>query len=125
MFVQNMFICLYRSVVCLYVTFCTVLCLYTSCKYITSLCLCLFVHTISCYVCLSVQNEDLAALAAQQYYVELGDQMNPERLTRMIPSVIPDSFLAGPGAQDKWLQMIMASFSRVSRDSSIHSKRVA
>ena len=60
------------------------------------------------------QNEDLAALAAQQYYVELGEQMNPERLNRMIPSVIPDSYLAGPGAQDKWMSMIIASFKKVS-----------
>lgn len=63
---------------------------------------------------LSPQNEDLAALTAQQYYVELGDQMNPERLARMIPTVIPDSFLAGPGMLEKWMQMIVASYSRVS-----------
>lgn len=61
-----------------------------------------------------MQNEDLAALAAQQYYVELGAQMNQERLSRMIPSVIPDSLLAGTGAQDKWIQMTIGSFNRVS-----------
>ena len=56
----------------------------------------------------------MAALVAQQYYVEVGDKMSPERLTRMIPAVIPDSLLAGPSAQDKWTQMIVASFNRVS-----------
>ena len=61
------------------------------------------------------QNEDLAALTAQQYYVEMGDQMNPDRLARMIPSVIPDSFLAGPGMQEKWMQMTIASYNRVSK----------
>ena len=60
------------------------------------------------------QNEDLAALAAQQYYVEQGEQMNPKRLNNMIPSVIPDSYLAGPGAQDKWMSMIITCFKKVS-----------
>lgn len=60
------------------------------------------------------QTEDLAALTAQQYYVEVGDRMIPERLARMIPSVIPDSLLAGPGTHDKWMQMVVASFNRVS-----------
>ena len=46
--------------------------------------------------------------------MEVGDQMVLDRLNRMIPSVIPDSLLAGPGAQEKWVQMIMASFKRVS-----------
>ncbi len=59
------------------------------------------------------QNEDLAALAAQQYYVELGENMNSDRLSRMLPSAIPDSFLAGPGMQEKWMHMVMASFKRV------------
>ncbi len=70
--------------------------------------------TILALLFLPLQNEDLAALAAQQYYVEVGEQMVPERLNRMVSSVIPDSLLAGPGTQEKWVQMIMAYFKRVS-----------
>ena len=71
-------------------------------------------HYILTFLILLPQTEDLAALAAQQYYVELGEQMIPDRLNRMIPSAIPDSLLAGQGMQDKWMQMITASFKRVS-----------
>ncbi len=69
---------------------------------------------------LCIQNEDLAALAGQQYYVELGGQMNPDRLMRMLPTVIPDSCLAGPGMADKWRNMVISSFSRVSEHELIH-----
>ena len=65
------------------------------------------------------QNEDLAALAAQQYYVELGAQMNPDRLMRMLPTVIPDSCLAGPAMADKWRNMVISSFSRVRANESL------
>ena len=61
----------------------------------------------------NLQNEDMAALAAQQYYVEMGADLVPERLNRMIPSVIPDSFLAGHGMSEKWMEMIMDSFRKV------------
>ena len=55
----------------------------------------------------------MAALAAQQYYVEMGADLVPERLNRMIPSVIPDSFLAGHGMSEKWMEMIIDSFRKV------------
>ena len=69
-------------------------------------------HTLTLHT--PSQNEDLAALAAQQYYVEMGAQMNPERLMRMLPTVIPDSCLAGSGMADRWKTMVINSYSRVS-----------
>lgn len=59
------------------------------------------------------QHEDLAALTAQQYFVEVGPDMVPEKLNRMIPSMIPDSFLEGHGMQEKWTQRIIDSFMKV------------
>ena len=59
------------------------------------------------------QNEDLAAVAAQQYYIEFGREASNERFTRMLPSVIPDSCLAGASMTERWTQMIMAAFKRV------------
>ena len=39
--------------------------------------------------------EDLASLAAQQYYVEFGSDLNTDRLNSLLPQFIPDSCLAG------------------------------
>lgn len=58
------------------------------------------------------KNEDLAALAMQQYYVEFGAEMVPDRLTKMLPAVIPDSCLAGSGMIEKWTQMVIAAYRR-------------
>ena len=43
--------------------------------------------------------------------------MIPDRLSRMLPTVIPDSCMAGSGMAEKWRQMVMASFNRVSESS--------
>ena len=59
------------------------------------------------------QNEDLAALAAQQYYVECGKNISQERLAKMLPSVIPDSCLAGSSTTGKWADMVIAAFRKV------------
>ena len=36
-----------------------------------------------------------------------------ERIARMLPSVIPDSCLAGSGMTEKWMQMVVNAFKRV------------
>ena len=36
-----------------------------------------------------------------------------ERIARMLPSVIPDSCLAGSGMTEKWTQMVVNAFKRV------------
>lgn len=46
-------------------------------------------------------DESLAEIAAMQYYVEYGPDMDTERLTRLISLYIPDSSLQGRSA-DKW-----------------------
>lgn len=76
---------------------------------------------IGCVVMLSsgcvrsspVQTEDLTALAAQQYYVEYGLDLNAERLATLVPGYIPDALLQGSGAIDKWTQMIINSYKKV------------
>lgn len=47
------------------------------------------------------RESDLAVLAAQQYYVEYGPDMDSDRLLRLIPSYIPDYALASKPAE-KW-----------------------
>ena len=55
----------------------------------------------------------MAALAAQQYYIEFGTELSQERLVALLPVSIPDSHLAAAGAQDKWVQMIATVFAKV------------
>lgn len=57
--------------------------------------------------------EDLAALAAQQYYVEYGLDLNAERLVKLLPGYIPDTLLQGSSAVDKWTQMVINSYKKV------------
>eukprot|EP00731_Ephydatia_muelleri_P029534 Em0021g57a len=59
------------------------------------------------------RNEDMAALAGQQYYIEFGTELSQERLVALLPVSIPDSLLAPAGAQDKWVQMIATVFAKV------------
>lgn len=47
------------------------------------------------------KESELARLAAMQYYVEYGPDMDSDRLVRLIPSYIPDSALAQKSAE-KW-----------------------
>ncbi|XP_068687074.1 unconventional myosin-VIIa-like [Montipora foliosa] len=54
------------------------------------------------------KEEDLAEMAAKQYYVEYGKQMIPDRLLNLLPSYLPESQLQGgrPGLE-KWAHLIM------------------
>ena len=51
------------------------------------------------------KEDDLAELAAKQYYVEYGPDMETERLVRLIPSYIPDAALQAKPAE-KWAPKI-------------------
>jgi myosin-7 len=51
------------------------------------------------------REDELANIAAMQYYVDHGPDMDEERLIRLIPSYIPDSALAAKPA-DKWAPKI-------------------
>ncbi|XP_065887692.1 unconventional myosin-VIIa-like [Dysidea avara] len=56
------------------------------------------------------KNEELAALAAQQYYVDHAADMNLERLVGLVPNYIPDSCLQGAGTIEKWGQQIVNAY---------------
>eukprot|EP00050_Salpingoeca_kvevrii_P001267 m.166190 g.166190 ORF g.166190 m.166190 type:complete len:2194 (-) comp10335_c1_seq21:224-6805(-) len=51
------------------------------------------------------KEDELSEIAAKQYYVEYGPDMDNERLVRLIPSYIPDASLQQRSA-DKWAQKI-------------------
>jgi len=47
------------------------------------------------------REDDLVDVAAKQYYVEFGPEMDMERLARLVPTYIPDYALGSKGT-DKW-----------------------
>ena len=54
------------------------------------------------------------ALAAQQYYVEYGSDMNTERLVSLVVhNYIPDPCLQGYGMKEKYVQMIVNEHRKV------------
>ena len=55
----------------------------------------------------------MANLAAQQYYVEFGSDLNTGRINSLLPQLIPDSCLAGSGMKEKWFNMIVKAYKEV------------
>ncbi|XP_070213118.1 myosin-VIIa-like [Littorina saxatilis] len=54
------------------------------------------------------KEEDLAMIAAQQYFVEYGNNLIPERLQTLLGSYIPDAYLQKPNAMENWMKSIVA-----------------
>ncbi|KAG7265494.1 hypothetical protein CRUP_003583 [Coryphaenoides rupestris] len=55
------------------------------------------------------REEDLAELAAQQYYVDYGTEVYQDRLLGLIPSYIPDREITSTKTPDKWAMLILAA----------------
>ncbi|KAL0994634.1 hypothetical protein UPYG_G00125160 [Umbra pygmaea] len=53
--------------------------------------------------------EDLAELAAQQYYIDYGVDVVQERLFKLIPSYIPDREISSTKTSEKWVQLITSA----------------
>ncbi|XP_070539316.1 myosin-VIIa-like [Ptychodera flava] len=58
------------------------------------------------------KDSDLAAIAAQQYYVEYGYDMVYDRLLGLLPTYIPDSAMTGSKTIERWAQMVIAEHTR-------------
>ncbi|XP_032879347.1 unconventional myosin-VIIa [Amblyraja radiata] len=58
---------------------------------------------------LTEEEEDLAELASQQYYVDYGSEIILERLMSLIPSYIPDREVNSSKTIEKWAQYIVAA----------------
>lgn len=59
------------------------------------------------------QEEDLAELASQQYYVDYGPEILQDRLLSLIPSYIPDREITSTKTAEKWLQLIVSAHKKV------------
>uniref|UniRef100_A0A0A9Z3B2 Myosin-VIIa n=2 Tax=Lygus hesperus TaxID=30085 RepID=A0A0A9Z3B2_LYGHE len=59
------------------------------------------------------KEEDLAMIAAQQYYIEFSSDMNMERLLGLLQSYIPDYCLTnGDKSIDRWATLILQAFKK-------------
>lgn len=47
-------------------------------------------------------------IAAQQYFVEYGNSLIPERLQTLLGSYIPDAYLQKPNAAENWMKGIIS-----------------
>lgn len=57
------------------------------------------------------KDEDLSMIAAQQYYIEFGSDMNTDRLFNNLTSYIPDYCVsAGDKAIDRWAGLVVAAY---------------
>jgi len=53
----------------------------------------------------SSQNEDMAIISAQQYYVDYGLDLTAERLSSLLLSYLPDSYLETQKDASYWIQV--------------------
>merc|ERR550532_916705 len=58
------------------------------------------------------KEEDLAMIAAQQYYIEYGNDLNEERLFNLIPNYIPDYCLQRDNAIEMWHHLVLQAFKK-------------
>lgn len=72
--------------------------------------------------CSIQQEEDLAELASQQYYVDYGPEILPERLLSLIPSYIPDREITSTKTGEKWLQLIVSAHKKVEQATALWQK---
>uniref|UniRef100_A0A914X4M5 Unconventional myosin heavy chain 6 n=1 Tax=Plectus sambesii TaxID=2011161 RepID=A0A914X4M5_9BILA len=59
------------------------------------------------------KEEDLATMAAQQYFIDVGSEMKVEKLTAQLPAYIPEFVLNASNKannQERWIQLILHAF---------------
>ena len=72
------------------------------------------VHTLASYYIRCEKEEDLAMIAAQQYFIEFGTDLNQDRLLGLLPNYIPDYCLTGDKPPNHWHSLITNAFKKVS-----------
>ena len=79
--------------------------------------ICWFIYCLPSILVYNFQDQHLATLAAQQYYVEYGSEygsmIDAESLNELLPSYIPADKNPDDEATDMWLENIMREHSRL------------
>ncbi|PNF26048.1 Myosin-VIIa [Cryptotermes secundus] len=55
---------------------------------------------------------DIAMMAAQQYYVENGANLDPRHLSSLLPNYIPNQFLKSSGGLSRWEKLVADAFQK-------------
>lgn len=59
------------------------------------------------------KEDDLAMLAAQQYYIEFGTELKPEHLLGLLPNYIPDYCLqGGEKSIERWVNLVISAYKK-------------
>ena len=59
------------------------------------------------------KDEDLAMVAAQQYYIDFGDQLNLDKLLESLPNYIPDHYLqSNEKSVERWANLIAGAYKK-------------
>lgn len=62
----------------------------------------------------NLKEEDLAMIAAQQYYIEHNTDLNNERLLNLLPNYIPDYCLTNAEKSiERWNVLIIQAYKKV------------
>jgi len=61
-------------------------------------------------VCVHWQHEDMAVISAQQYYVDYGLDLTVDRLSSLLPSYLPDSYIETQKDAHYWIQVHCMSY---------------
>lgn len=69
------------------------------------------------------QEDDLAELASQQYFVDYGSEMILERLLSLVPTYIPDREITPLKNLEKWAQLAIAAHKKVGRGRGSEERR--
>ena len=60
-------------------------------------------------------------IAAQQYFIEYGTDLNQERLMGLLPNYIPDYCLTGDKPPNHWHSLIVSAFKKVSISKEVYA----
>lgn len=62
---------------------------------------------------ISMQKQELAEIAANEYYITHGSHLDRSLLVSLLPSYLPDKALEGAGALEAWADLVEEAFRQI------------
>ena len=60
-----------------------------------------------------MQKQELAEIAANEYYITHGSHLDRALLMSLLPSYLPEKALEGEGALERWADLVEDSFNQI------------
>jgi hypothetical protein len=60
-----------------------------------------------------LQRQELAEIAANEYYITHGGHLDRSLLVSLLPSYLPDKALDGPAALEQWADLVQTAFDQI------------